>query len=238
MRIVGIALLALAVVWPQRRSWQPLLAALAGLAIARACWAASFQQRSGNWWAVGAAALVSLALWWAVPRLRLASAMPSSRWGLFAGCAFAVYCCVPETGQMPDVALVIAVAALAEVLQQQLLPVPVDAGVAALLLWSALFGATGRPSALIGGLFALVPLIAVPAVLAARPALAGAALPWRWALAVVWIGAAVGVARTGGIATTATNAGPAWIAVVGFTLAALAASELLALLAARARPAA
>ena len=234
MRIVGIALLALAVVWPlRRRSWQPLLAALAGLAIAWACWPASFQQRGGNWWAVAAAALVSVALWWAVPRLRMASPMPSSRWGLFAGCAFAVYCCVPETGQMPDVALVIIVAAIAEVLQQRLLPVPVDAAVAALLLWSALFGATGRPSALIGGLFALVPLVAVPAVLAARPALADAALLWRWVLAVVWIAAAVAVARTGGIATTA---GPGWLAVVSFTLAALVASELLARLASRAQP--
>lgn len=234
MRVIGIALLALAVVWPPRRQVQALLAVLAGLAIAKSTWPASFQARSGNWWAVGVAALLTVALWWTVPRLRLASGMPSSRWGLYAGSAFAVYACVPETEQMTEVGLVIAAAAVAEVLRQRLLPVSADAAVAGLLLWSALFGATGRPSALIGGLFALVPLIAVPAVLAARPALASAALPWRWALAVVWIGAAVAVARTGGISR---NAAPAWIAVVCFTVAALAASELLARLTARATPA-
>lgn len=234
MRVIGIALLALAVVWPQRRQVQALLAALAGLAIARACWSATFEDRSANWWAVGVAALLTVALWWAVPRLRLASGMPSSRWGLYAGCAFAVYACVPETGQMTEVGLVIVAAAVAEVLRQRLLPVSADVGVAGLLLWSALFGATGRPSALIGGLFALVPLIAVPAVLAARPVLVAAALRWRWALAVVWIGAAVAVARTGGISR---NAAPAWTAVACFTVAALAVSELLARLAARATPA-
>ena len=234
MRVVGIALLALAVVWPQRRQVQALLAALAGLAIARASWPASFEGRSSNWWAVGVAMVLTVALWWAVPRLRVASPMPSSRWGLFAGSAFAVYACVPETGQMTEVAFVIVAAAVAEVLRQRLLPVPAEAAVAGLILWSALFGATGRPSALIGGLFALVPLVAVPAVRSARPALASAALPWRWAVAVVWIGAAVAVARTGGISR---NAAPAWTAVACFTVAALAASELLARLTARATPA-
>ena len=234
MRVVGVALLALAVVWPHRRLVQALLAALAGAALMAACWHPSFENRSGNWWAVGAAMLVSVALWWAVPRLRTGFSMPGSRWVLFVGSAFAVYCCVPETDQMWEVGLVIAAAVVAEVLRQRVLPTPVDAAVAGLILWSALFGATGRPSALVGGLFALMPLVAVPAVMAARPALAVGRLRWRWALAIVWIGAAIAVARTGGIARTAA---PAWIAVVCVTAAALLASELLARLAGRAHSA-
>ena len=230
MRVVGVALLALAVVWPHRRLVQALLAALAGAALMAACWHPSFENRSGNWWAAGGAALVSVALWWAAPRLRTGFSMPGSRWVLFAGSAFAVYCCVPETKPMWEVGLVIASAAVAELLRQRLLPLPVDAAVAGLILWSALFGATGRPSALVGGLFALVPLVAIPAVLAARPALAGGPVRWRWSLAIVWIGAAIAVARTGGIARTVA---PAWIALVGVTAAALLASELLARLAGR-----
>lgn len=231
MRALGIALLALAVMVPRRRLWPALsvaLAATAGLLIARACWSASFENRRGNWWAIGVAMLLAVGVWWAAPRQRTASSMPASRWGLFAGCTLAVYSCVPETDQMPAVALLIAFVAVAEGLGRGLLPAPVDAAMAGVIMWSALFGATGRPSALIGGLFALVPLVAVPAVLAARPALAAARLPWRWGLAIVWVGAAGAVARTGGIADSAA---PAWVAVACCTALAVAASELLARLA-------
>jgi len=80
-------------------------------------------------------------------------------------------------------------------------PLPPAAYTAAwgLVAWSALFGATGRPSAVIGGLFALLAPIAA------------AALARRGEAVSVWVGAtwavtALVVARTGGIAPTTAPA--------------------------------
>ena len=79
------------------------------------------------------------------------------------------------------------------------IPTPALLATTGLVMWSALYGATGRPSALVGGLFALLAPIAVALVPARRQ--------WvPWAVGLVWSGAAVAVARTGGIATNLSSA--------------------------------
>ena len=123
------------------------------------------------------------------------------------GSAIAVYGCVPETDQMREVAVVVCAGWLVEAVRRRPLPNPALLAASGLVAWSALYGATGRPSALVGGLFALVPLIAVACVPRRRKWL-------PWLVGIVWAGAAVGVARTGGIATELSTA-VAWAAAFG-----------------------
>ncbi|MEI7546463.1 MAG: hypothetical protein WCK21_00180 [Actinomycetota bacterium] len=62
MRAAGLALLALAAVWPRWRSARALLACGAAALLVAAVWPASFRGRDNNWavggvWAVAAAAM-------------------------------------------------------------------------------------------------------------------------------------------------------------------------------------
>ena len=198
-RALGIALLALAAVWQARPTLLRLVvAAGGGAAVLSATWQDSFAGRS-NGWAVPVMVLLAMGAAWFVPQLE-AHAEPTAswrlgwRWALLAAGAAAVYGCVPETDQIPEVGVVVAAGLVVEVVRRT--PLPAAALVAAwgLVAWSALYGATGRPSALVGGLFALVAPIAAGAV---------ARRGW-WCSAgvgVVWAVAALVVARTGGIAT-------------------------------------
>jgi len=138
------------------------------------------------------------------------------RWALLAGSAAAVYGCVPETDQMREVGVVVVAGAVVEVVRRLPLPAPALVGAWGLVAWSALYGATGRPSALIGGLFALVAPVA--AGLAARRGFVAA-----FRVGGVWAVAALVVARTGGIEPTTR---PAVVAALVGALVAAAVSAL------------
>lgn len=207
MRAAAIAVLALAVVWPARRVLRLPLAGLGGVLLVLSAWDASFRGRE-NGWAVVAGTGTAIGLWWAAHRSHERLAVFGAAWWTLLGSTAAVYGCVPETGQMREVAIVVVAGGVAELLLRRRLPTAALVAAAALVEWSALFGATGQARALVGGLFALVPLVAV--------AMVPAGSRWRGlAVALVWMVAAVGMARTGGIATTlkpAVVAALAWAA--------------------------
>lgn len=190
MKPLALALVALATVWPApRRLARAGVAALGGVAVAWAAWPASFAGGRHPWaWPVTVLAVV--AVWWATPHVRAALPTLGLPWVLVGGCAVAVYACVPENDQLWEIAVAIGAAAVAEALVGRPLPDATLAAAMAWVTWAAVFGATGRGSALVGGLFAVLPFVAVAAAVAGRPALlVGAA----------WLAAALAVARTGGI---------------------------------------
>lgn len=197
MRAAAIALLALAVVWPRARPLRWPLAVAGGVLLVASVWDVSFEGRAVEW-AVPSAVAVGVALWWAAPRAH--ERLPqSTAWLLLLGCAGAVYLCVPETDHLREVAVVVAAGGVAEVLLRRRLPSVALVAATALVEWAALFGATGRPSALAGGLFALTPVVAV--------AMARRGSWWHApAVAAVWLVAAGAMARTGGVADSLSTA--------------------------------
>lgn len=119
--------------------------------------------------------------------------------GVLLGCLGCVYLCVPETDQVLPIAAALATATLTELVMRAPLPrvlYPIFGG---LVLWSGLYGATGRDSATIGAWFAMWPLVLVATAPRRR----------EWAAAVGIVAAAI-VARTGALQPTAA---PAWRAV-------------------------
>ncbi len=112
---------------------------------------------------------------------------------------FAIYCCVPETDQVPQVVAAVVVLITLEVSAARPMPWWLVMTVFGLVMWTGLFGATGRESALVGTLFATWPLVLVLARVGS-PRVAG----------VIGSIAAVAVARTGGLEPTVR---PALVAV-------------------------
>jgi hypothetical protein len=126
---------------------------------------------------------------------------------LLAYATAAITACVPETGQMPTVAWMVVGLLAVELLTRSTSALPVQVTAIGIVLWSGLYGATGRTSAVIGAWFAWWPLLLVVAAdrvggpLTART---------RWAIGAIGGAAALAVARTGGIATAT---GPAVVVV-------------------------
>lgn len=236
LRVVAFAIAAMAVVWPRRRSLQAIVAAAGGVVLVGASWHASFAGRSNDWAAVAVVGL-AVALWWAIPVVHRMILTPGVSWVLLGGCAAAAYGCVPETGQLHEVGVVLACGGVAELLRWRRLPVSALAAAAALVMWAAVFGATGAPRALVGGLFAVVPVVGTAAVVSLGRRRLGDPQPTSpqsttpqpttsqsttrlpfvtgsevaaWAVAAVWVVTALVVARTGGIAN---SVGPALVSV-------------------------
>ena len=128
-------------------------------------------------------------------RLGLPGAVPA----LIGVMQFAIYCCVPETDQIPQVVFAVVVLMALELAADRPMPWWLVLAVVGLVMWSGLFGATGRESALVGALFAAWPLVLV---------LAGVGSPV--VAASVGSVAAVAVARTGALQPTVR---PALVAV-------------------------
>ena len=215
-------MLALALVWPRRVIGRLVLALAGGAALPLAAWGASFDGRSLAWAAV-LAVFTAVAMWWAAPVAHRELRLWGAAWWVLLGSTAAVYACVPETDQMREVAVVVAAGGIAEVLTRRRLPTPALLAAIGFVEWSALYGATGQGRAIVGGLFALTPLIAVAvaATVVSRDEGAGV-LPY--AVATVWLATALVVARTGGIATSLT---PAVVSALAGTVVAAAVSAAL-----------
>lgn len=184
-----------------------LWGALAVGMVLEGSWAASFR-RADRLWAAALGGLLAAALVWAVPRLDRVGLRPGGVPLLVGAAAVAVYGCVPETGQMLPLAVVLVALGGSEVSRGRPFGAPVHTAAALAVLWAGLFGATGRPSALVGALFAMWPVL-LPGVLAGRlaggPHASGRWWTWGagWRAVVVIAGtalAAVAVARTGALA--------------------------------------
>ncbi len=125
-----------------------------------------------------------------------------------------VYACVPETDQMDEVATVLVVVGIVELLARRSLGVVAGVPQVALVLWSGLYGATGRASAVVGAWFALWPIVLVgimiglDRIVESRRFNIGAVD--RFLVAAVGVVAAFTVARTGALQSTVQ---PAIVAV-------------------------
>lgn len=155
--------------------------------------------------AVGIVVAVSVGLPVLQQRLGLPGAVPT----LIGVMQFAIYCCVPETDQIPQVVFAVVVLVALELAADRPMPWWLVLAVVGLVMWSGLFGATGRESALVGTLFAAWPLVLV---------LAGVGSPV--VAACVGSVAAVAVARTGALQPTVR---PALVAVALAAFVSLAA---------------
>lgn len=149
-----------------------------------------------------------------LPALQARLGLPGAVPALIGVMQFAIYCCVPETDQIPQVVFAVVVLLALEVAALRPMPWWLVLAVVGLVMWSGLFGATGRESALVGALFAAWPLVLVLTGVGSSVVAAG--------LGSV---AAVAVARTGALQPTVRPALSA-VAVAAFvTLAALAVAR-------------
>ena len=184
--------------------WSPeglLVRAVAGLAVGIAAVARS-REASGlddRRLVVVSAVAIVVAVSVGLPVLQERLGLPGAVPALIGVMQFAIYCCVPETDQIPQVVFAVVVLMALELAADRPMPWWLVLAVVGLVMWSGLFGATGRESALVGALFAAWPLVLV---------LAGVGSPV--VAASVGSVAAVAVARTGALQPTVR---PALVAV-------------------------
>ncbi|CAB4862370.1 unannotated protein [freshwater metagenome] len=204
-----------------------MLALTAGLLIVAACWRTSRLHEPSHLWAAATTIVLALVMTEAVPKLWRLLPTPGALAIVIASSAAAVFACVPETSdQMGDLALVIMVGFVLEVFRRRQLPVWWHLGTGGLVLWSGVYGAYGRQSALIGAFFAQWPVLIVPLVLLVRPRMGRAREALRWLIAAFGAVAAILVARTGALQPTAT---PALTSVAVWGAASLIAALIAAL---------
>jgi len=114
--------------------------------------------------------------------------------------AAAGFGCVPETDQYKGVGILVLGVLLLEVVARERLPLGWHAFVLGASFWAAVFGASGRGSAVVGAVFSIWPLCLVAIAWRGHTLAAGAGVAASWL-----------VSRTGAIqASTA----PAWWAVL------------------------
>ena len=179
-----------------------------GLSIVALTYGASGLGDSGRWWAAFVAIGLAVAALDVLPAVRRLLPLPGLAPSTIVATLVAVYLCVPETEQIPIAAFVPVVVVALEVVGRRQVGLEWYAVAAASVLWAGMFGATGRQSALVGALFAWWAVALLPLVHAVRPIRSvGAGV----VVAVIGAGAAVVMARTGGISDTGSTA---WIAAV------------------------
>ena len=135
---------------------------------------------------------------------------PGMRPLTLAAASVAIYGCVPETDQMPRIWVLTFGAALAELVLRRRMPEGLLIVLGALVMWSGLYGATGRDSAIVGTFFSFWPVAIVPLVAFVRPVLRDMPETVQWNIASLGAIASVAVARTGALEPTI---GPALLAV-------------------------
>ncbi len=225
MRALGIVLIAVATMWPPGPRWARLaVGGAGGAAIVWSTWDGSLSEPSRAWAAVGTVVLAALVGVGAAP-LQRRLATPALPWLVLGAAAVAIYGCVPETGQMAEVGVLLACGGGAELVRRRALPAAFVAAGGGVVLWSGVYGAAGRQSALIGALFSVAATLWVPVACRVWRSLGVSTEAWRWVVAVVAAAASVGMARTGGLERTA---GPALLAAGAWAAMVVAVTWLLA----------
>jgi hypothetical protein len=177
------------------RAWRVAIG-LAGVAIVADCW--DRLGTTSRWWVTPCVLALAVGLPWCAEQL--AGRTPPGTVPLTVVAVAAVsYLCVPETDHILPAAMPAGLVALVELAGRRPSPVWAQGAVALLVLWAGFYGATGRPSALVGAAFAWWPVLAGALIAAALPAgaTAGARVPVVVAIGVVAAGV---VARTGALA--------------------------------------
>lgn len=180
-----------------RASQRRALAAGIGLAIVVTTYGASRYGQGDHYWAAGMTILLAVVLADALPQLRSLVRIPGLGPLAIIAVLVAAAACVPETDQMAVAALLPFVVFALEVVQRRQVGVEWYALAAASVGWTAMFGATGRQSALAGALFAWWPVLLPVIVHFVRPI---RSTVQAWIIASLGAVAAVAMARTGGIA--------------------------------------
>lgn len=176
----------------------------AGVPILVDCW--DRLSTTSRWWVTPAVLCLALALPWCTERIA-AHAPPGTVPLTVVAVAAVLYLCVPETDQIFAAALPAALLALVELVGRQPTPAWAQCAVALLVLWAGFYGATGRPSALVGATFAWWPLLTAAVAAAGWARHDGGRV---LAVIAIGMGAAGIVARTGALAD---SIGPALVAV-------------------------
>lgn len=175
-----------------------------GLAIVVTTYGASGYGDGDRYWAAGATVLLAVVLADALVELRALVRIPGLAPLTILAALVAAAACVPETDQMAVAALLPFVVLALELVQRRQVGIEWYAVAAASVAWAAMFGATGRQSALAGALFAWWAVLLPVAVHMVRPIRSAVQ---AWIIASLGAVAAVAMARTGGIADT-------WSAVI------------------------
>jgi hypothetical protein len=170
---------------------------IAGGIIVNRSWDAS-SLSSHRWAAVGTVAAMAVAAT-AIGGLAGSRPRPGLVPLLIGAAQFTIYCCVPETDQIPDVSGAVVLLLIVELGIRRAVPWWLHTALFGFVLWTGIYGATGRESALVGALFAGWPLV-LAAVVARR----------QFAATAIGAVAAVVVARTGALQPTVE---PAMVAV-------------------------
>jgi drug/metabolite transporter (DMT)-like permease len=165
-------------------------------------------------WAAVATVALAVTIVHVVPIMYRLLPTPGALSSAQAACAVAIIGCVPETSnQMGFIFVLVGAGLVIEVITGTQLPQNWHMALAVVVLWSGVYGATGRQSALVGALFAMWPLVIVP--LALRIVRRGEHVSEAVCGVVVGLGAiaAVVVSRTGALNQSV------WPAVVAVCLA-------------------
>lgn len=196
-----------------------------GLAVVVAAYSPSGLGDSGRLWAAWATILIAVLLSDLLLDVRRLLPAPGVAPLTILAALLAIYLSVPETDQVPVVAVLPVGLVAAELVGRRQLGVEWYAVAAAAVGWAGMFGASGRQSALVGALFAWWAVALLPLVAAIRPSLSR---PAGVVVALIAAIAVVVMARTGGIATVAVAAwlSAALIATASFAIA-LAAATLM-----------
>ena len=202
---------------------------LAGVTIVKLGWRPSGLHERDRWWAIVAIIAVAVIVAEALRRLRPLLSTPGTVPLLICAAAASIYLCVPETtNQMPMVGSVVTLVTLAELRSRRQLHIGILGLTAGIVLWSGIYGATGRQSALVGALFSMWPIVIVALAALLVPRLAHVAEPVRWLVAALGVAAAVTVARTGALEPIIRPAVVAVLVLGGLSLAAAVAIAVLA----------
>lgn len=194
------------------------IGATAGVLVVAACWKASSLGDRSRTWAVVAIIGVAIVVADSLPEAQRLMPRPGMVPFVIGNSLAAMYGCVPETGQIARVAVVVAAVVVIELVSRRPPLVSWHAALVALVLWAGIFGATGRQSALVGALFAFWPVVIVPLVALLRPSLATTAEPVRWIIAGIGAVASAVVSRTGALQPTIRPALRAVVAAGGVSL--------------------
>jgi len=175
------------------------IGAAVGVVVVAECWSSSFLEQDSHRWAIVAIVAVAILVAECLPDLESALPWPGAATGALLFPLAAIYGCVPETDHLYTIAAVIGVVALLELVTRRARGIIWHAVAATLLLWGAVYGATGRDRAFVGGLFAFWPIVLVGGLTWFRPGLLRAASVTRIAVYVLGATATLIVSRTGAL---------------------------------------
>ena len=196
-------------------------------------WHVSALGEARHTWVIWAILVTGVLLGEALPEAHRMLPEPGLLTGTLVLSLAAVYGCVPETDQIPGIALVIVAVGVIEVLTRQTMPIAWHAVAATLVLWAGMFGAAGRQRSFVGGLFAFWPVLLLAIVVRVLPSAVRS--PWFARVLIALLGGvgAIVVARTGGLQLGRKPAARDAAVVVAVTLVA----SLAIVFVSRARPA-